>query len=492
MAARTSLYTGRLVVRLALRIVEQIRVRAQNPALPDLASLTSVGETLHLVDLQGFFHGHPNFTSFAAIRGTKASVIAAREARARDSRFPPLRSLLAYYTIDPRRDLTKAQLGRLVADLNAMPSIELAIPELCLRAPIKWAVNPTDPMVTDQSYLADAPDGIGANNEAVWGAYDGAGIGFVDLESGWNLSHQDLPKAVNQPQPLLNANDPAESDHGTCVLGVVLGQPAGAAGVNGIAPKAKFLGVVSRANTPQQDEWDVVAAVSRAMDVMTDGDVLLVEVETQNGYPVETDDAIFDAIRLAAGNDLIVIEPAGNGTLSAGRDLDKPLFRTSPAVAEKNRAIGKAVRLVDRTLNPNAGAAFQDSGAILVSSCQSKTTPGGAHKRTSTGGYGARVDCYAWGEDVVTAGIGDYPKSSKAENKLYTGTFNGTSAAAAIIAGATLLIQQMAVQIKGRRLNPTQLRALVSDTRGTDVLRGARTIGVMPDLPSIVAALSAG
>jgi serine protease len=296
---------------------------------------------------------------------------------------------------------------------------------------------------------------------------------------------------VTQPQPMFNSNDESEADHGTAVLGIVLGRPAGATGVNGIAPKVKFLGVVSRF-TSARDPWDVVPAIVHAMTLLKAGDVLLIEVETRDGYPVEADDAMFDGIRLAAARNFIVIEPAGNGTLSeAARNLDSVLSSTPASAVTKNRETGKANRGADRTLNRSTGGAmFHDSGAILVSSCRSSVTRAGAHRRTPSGGYGSRVDCYAWGEDVATCGFGDYAGSAQAENKMYTDTFGGTSSAAAIIAGASILVQQMAVDLRGRPLTPTQMRTLFSGTPGTAVVKGTQTIGVLPDLAAIAARVS--
>jgi hypothetical protein len=54
--------------------------------------------------------------------------------------------------------------------------------------------------------------------------------------------------------------------------------------------------------------------------------------------------------------------------------------------------------------------------------------------------YGNRVDCYAWGENILTAGL--HPKSSgMANNYLTLTSLEGTSGAAAIIAGAAISLQ---------------------------------------------------
>ncbi|MGH7516482.1 MAG: S8 family serine peptidase [Gemmatimonadales bacterium] len=416
--------------------------------------------------------------SYPAIRWFRTAENLAWESRARERDFPPLHSLTAYFVLDPRRRLTAAELARLLAELNSRPEIDLAYRELNLSTPQAWAVDPSnDPLVAQQGYLNSAPEGIGANSALVWGSVDGAGVGFVDLENGWHLAHQDLPSPASGPKPILNVNDKDNEDHGTAVLGIVLGQP-NRKGVVGIAPGANFLGVVSRVVNVQDDEWDVAAAIRAAGTVMQTGDVLLLEAQTGRGYPIEIDDLAFDAIHDAAGNGIIVIEAAGNGTPAGkGRNLDDPL----PSLDEESNP---------RSLNRD-DEAFVDSGAIMVSACHSNVGSKGTHQRMAYGGFGSRIDCYAWGEDVVTSGYGDMfgidPKK-----KRYTSLFGGTSSAAAIIAGAAILLQQMARKQGRSPLSPTELRTLLADRlRGTPVERSnpVNTIGVMPDLEAIAGSL---
>ena len=86
------------------------------------------------------------------------------------------------------------------------------------------------------------------------------------------------------------------------------------------------------------------------------------------------------------------------------------------------------------------------------------TSPAGtAIERIGYAGYGSRVNCYAWGEEVVTAGWGYFGPMAGA-NRTYTDRFDGTSAAAAIIAGAAILVQQMAGASGGPGLRPDQMR----------------------------------
>ena len=79
-----------------------------------------------------------------------------------------------------------------------------------------------------------------------------------------------------------------------------------------------------------------------------------------------------------------------------------------------------------------ASDVFRDSGAIMVGAATSLTP----HERTNSSDHGARIDCYAWGENIDSA-------TSYADGVTdnYDSSFGGTSGASAIIAGAALAIQ---------------------------------------------------
>src|SRR5262249_40750501 len=98
--------------------------------------------------------------------------------------------------------------------------------------------------------------------------------------------------------------------------------------------------------------------------------------------------------------------------------------------------------------------------------------------------FGSRVDCFAWAENVMT-----YQATRPGED-LYSSDFGGTSAAAAIVAGAALLVEGAVETKTGHRLDPTQLRALLADTapNGNTPSNNPPVdqIGVMPNLRYIL------
>ena len=223
---------------------------------------------------------------------------------------------------------------------------------------------------------------------------------------------------------------------------------------------------------------------------------LLLEVEArligqQYSFPVEIYPDTFVAIELATLAGITIIEPAGNGWFGSSAN--------NPPLAVNLNAMNKFI--VDkpglppqlRSLNPKSTDAhkllaghvtlesFEDSGAIMVGAA----TLAGANSgwtRHINSNYGARIDCFAAGDDVSTL---DY---ATATPNIYTLMFDGTSAASAIIAGAALCLKGVA-KANGIALDAFQVRKILSDRNlGTQILSGATNeIGVMPDLAAILA-----
>ena len=160
---------------------------------------------------------------------------------------------------------------------------------------------------------------------------------------------------------------------------------------------------------------------------------------TERVGPVEILDASFEAIRLATALGIIVVEAAGNGMGAMGNDLD--LFIDNNAKNILNRS----------------SAHFKDSGAIVVAGASSRVP----HIKSKYSNYGSRIDCYAWGENVVTAGL--WPRSSGLSINTYSADFSGTSSASAIIAGAAIAVQSITEAKYDFRISPMQMRNILSN-----------------------------
>jgi hypothetical protein len=364
--------------------------------------------------------------------------------------------LISYFVLDsPER----APIDAVLNELRSWQGVETAY-----EAP-KEVLNPgvgsaaafpnQNALNLNESYLLPADEGVDVL--ASWSKRGGDGTGqtVIDLEGGWTMNHEDL--ADLDIQLLQQPTDPPLPDlwrpHGTSVLGVIGGR-SGPNGFTGIAPGVTSVRVVSH----HADPMNIPDRIVRANDVAAPGDVLVLETTITGSLPCEAEQATFAAIRtVVSANDLVVIEAAGNGNVDLDNEVDQN---------------------ANRIFDPD----FRDSGTILVGAA----TSAAPHARWQGGGLGsnvgARIDCYAWGENVFTT---TWDANRPAAIDLYDDAFGGTSAATAIIAGVSLCIQGMAERgtVFGRRLTPSEMRQFLSDrNNGTAIQSPSGQLGVMPDL----------
>lgn len=420
------------------------------------------------------------------------------QATDRDREYRPP-NLLSFFVIDHRPG---ADLKELVLAIRRWPSVERAYIDPLDRAPAPG----NNPFYPSQLYLKPpatalrpSPDG-GIDAEFAWTLPGGTGAGqkIVDMERGARLIHEDL--VARNIQLLHGVNDARSESHGASVLGI-LAAVDNAIGVIGIAHGLAEVAYTCHVLQVLPDGGAVIDrhnAFMAAVQHFTQpgenafGRVLLLEVQLSSymnpddtgpltdfsgvlwdNMPMETAPADFEVIRLATALGIVVVEPAGNGA----NDLD--LFReavTGDFVLSRSK--------------PGA----RDSGAIVVGG----STSSFPYRRAPLGtGFGTRVDCFAWAENVCTSAYSLHwiPPLTIFYQDDYPTTFNGTSSASAIVAGAVLLVQGVAEASAtlGRRLSPGEMRARLSDPDPTINTRsqthGVDLIGVMPNLRGILTAL---
>lgn len=291
------------------------------------------------------------------------------------------------------------------------------------------------------------------NAPYAWGIPGGGGehIRLVDVEEGWFLQHEDF-EGINF-NPMLGDMRENRLAHGTEVLGVIVAQH-NSIGVAGIAHRLESVGISSvwRGGVRSHHE-----AIGAALSYLRFGDILLIEAEKslQGGplLPAEVDGRVLKLVQKAVDSGIVVVEAAGNSGVDLGRN----------GIAE-------------------TGARF--SGAIIVGATNSKPPYRILHDSNS----GDRVDCFAWGEGVFTTTSplrSVLPRTAGAVGGY--GTFDdGTSPATAIIAGVIALIQGISKDRLGAPLGPARIREILRDkNNGTQVKKGGRVVGVIPDLVKI-------
>jgi len=362
-------------------------------------------------------------------------------------------SLVPYWRVDAR-EIEDSGWEEMRARLEADPSVESAYLEAS-------ATDPMEPYEPLQSYLKAASEGVDANYG--WTQYGAAnwGLGFIDLEQGWYFEHEDMPAQKPLPHVPGDVNTSGlHRDHGTAVTTIVMAprNGKGIAGVtSGHSPKgSNIFTAASHYREKTNSSGHVASAImgvvrAKQQGHIKDGSVLLLEVQRHN-VATETDHADYLAITKAVRKGLVVVEAAGNGN----KDLD--------------------------------GILRGDSGAIIVGASRWNESTGQHERWVPVAGkvgscFGKRVDAFGIGSGAVAGGFGSLSQGN-GPNDRYTKTFGGTSAAAAIVAGAAVLIQNLR-QSKGKSpLRPDALRKLLR-SYGTPSV-GADWIGRMPDMKQIV------
>ncbi len=319
--------------------------------------------------------------------------------------------------------------------------------ESVLEVPIPFNAIAPD-YQANECFITTTTSGIEAQD--FWNTYGnrGTGIKVCDIEYGFNDQHVDLPAVtIVGPTP----QDPfagAGIDHGTAVFGEIASLNNGT-GTTGIASDCEpyFAGAYT------DSTYDLESAITYAISVLDAGDVILLEQQIAGPHysgvqqfglvPVEWYKPYHDAIVLAVGQNIVVVEAAGNG--------------------EQN--------LDDSDYGTGNGAHWpflpgNESGAIIVGAGAVSTTLGGTDNPRSRmwySNYGSCVDIQGNGEAVTTTGYGDL-YSIEGVNSYYTDGFGGTSSASPIVAGAVILLQSMYKDTTGTILTPDQMMNLLIAT----------------------------
>lgn len=368
--------------------------------------------------------------------------------------------------------------GAYVQPQATLPFIETAV-----RSAAPDPSVPITPSFVDrQGYLQASPQGVDAVFAWTYPGGRGANVQVIDIEGGWNFTHEDL--AQNSGGLLSGVQRADWRNHGTAVLGVI-GGDTNTIGVTGISPDANL-----RAISVYRDAamtYNLPQVIQLAADSLRPGDIIL--IEQQYSHPtlglttVEWWPADFDAIRYAVSRGVIVVEAAGNGN----NNLDAAGYNT-------------ALTGFPATWRNPFNRANRDSGAVVVGA---GNPPPGTHGRNAETGsgevytdrarcnfsnFGSMIDVQGWGWEVTTTGYGDLQGGP--ENEHYTDTFNGTSSASPIVVG-TLACLQGILRAYGRiPLTPARAREVLRTTGSPQQAATGRPltqrIGNRPDLRQLI------
>ena len=369
------------------------------------------------------------------------------ESRARAGAFPPIASLRNFYRIELNRNA--GFLLEVAAELRRQPGVLACFGEYAASgAEIGWTARENEgcsaPSLVDSLRMDGAWRRRGGDgNRAV----------VVDVEGGW--AKVKCCYNLLYPNPLWGRSlYPSDKIHGAKTLSVLMGRNQ-RMDYSGIVP-----GIWSRLRLSsyvnESDSCDTTNAILAAVDAVErfPGAILLLEVTRgachrstpASSLPTEIFEPDFHAIRLASALGLIVIQAAGNGSAGRGVDLDSPT--ELKAAAERGRLDWPESRHFSR-----GDREFRDSGAIVVGALNGGPGTGDlsadSYPMAPTSNRGSRVDCWAFGSNVMTPGIlGDDSWMP----------FQGTSAASAIIAGMIASCQSMRIAAGEPPVDPLSAR----------------------------------
>jgi hypothetical protein len=297
-------------------------------------------------------------------------------------------------------------------------------------APLDLSPSPTPSFESRQGYLDAAPGGIEARFAWTKPGGRGDGVRIIDLEWGWNFSHEDL---LVSSGGLLDGANASDTDHGTAVIGVIGGDNNGF-GVTGISPSAQLSAISFVSNSSAQ-------GIRKAADRLGAGDIILLEIHRpgpratgsgQFGFiAIEWWPDDFAAIVYATSRGIIVVEAAGNGS----QNLDEAIYSTRPA------GFPSGWRNPFNRGNPQCGAILVGAGAPPPGT--HARNHGADRSRLDFSNYGAAVDVQGWGREVTTTGrswaVADLHNGGP--SAWYTDQFSGTSSASPIVVGACAAMQ---------------------------------------------------
>ncbi|SDE84901.1 Serine protease, subtilisin family [Pricia antarctica] len=405
-----------------------------------------------------------------------------------------LSKMRQFYKVEAAAD---ENLEKLAASLNKLDEVEGAYVKPGCMPPVYFGDDGTDDapdsddvpitqnLTNNQGYLNASPQGVDARYAWTLPGGRGNGVRIIDIEGGWNFSHEDLRTNVGGLLGGTNTTDDLRwYNHGTAVFGEMSGD-SNSFGVTGISPSA---------NVRAYSIFDggSAAAIRQGADNLSVGDVMLIELHrpgpnypggnTQMGYiAIEWWPDDLAALQYATNKGIIVVEAAGNGS----QNLDAAVYNTRPSGFPSSWR------------NPFRRGAGHDSGCVLVGAGAPPPGTNGGNwgvdrSRLGFSNYGSCIDTQGWGQGVTTCGYGNITGTDpNNKNEWYTHFFNGTSSASPIVTGTVACLQGIQKAAGRALLTPSRMRQLFRTT-GSPQQAGAnpvsQRIGNRPNLRALVAA----
>ncbi|WP_293083303.1 S8 family serine peptidase, partial [Moorena sp. SIO3H5] len=346
-------------------------------------------------------------------------------------------NVLNIFKVIMHEDASNEQLLALALELDALDEVEYVsletteisppiyqeLMEMGKKAVVEKAEQ-TPEFTSRQTYMNHPP---GMNVKYAWQqGITGKASVVRHLDFGLIENHEDLKEL-----DIVSA-DGSSPDHGTASLGCIR-STHNEFGTTGIA----YGGTTYVYNINQ---------LSKIVADSNPGDIVSLDIQFSGCttyYPFDFSRSNWDLIKSATQSGVIVILAAGNG----GNYLD--------------------------TSSCGSLAYRGDNGGMLVGAGSSSS-----FERLGFSNYGTQVMINSWGENVTTTGYGNL-YGERGGQQSYTNTFNGTSSATPLCAGALALIQSYSKTVHHVTLDGAFMRALLKWTGNSSP---GQKIGVRPDI----------
>ena len=325
----------------------------------------------------------------------------------------------------------------------------------------------------NQAYFNDMQMTIVDTDNAAKG--QGVKVSIVEVNH-WNLGHAEfggLSPTLIFPLSPASANDILRnpnldnSFHGNGVLGILAAKK--------LTPSDQCYGIVPKATfqlSTCQSTIDLLVeenAIWEAINKSSKGDIVLVEFSNSDHSPIEYQPVIYQLLRFASQNGIIIIEPAGNG----GSDIkNEAIWGNLKLITTLSGTIRtktwdnyttymsthqelQTTSVLDKTTFINY-LLNNETGAILVGATNKNNL--GSFEKSTFSNFSTNVEIYAQGNKIAT------PSSNKYQ------VFGFTSGAAAIITGVVASLQgirKAAPTPKNKPLNAQQMKSVLTGSSPT-------------------------
>lgn len=359
--------------------------------------------------------------------------------------FPAWHSIHNYEYYEIRQGLDRGGVNEFCRELEKLDYVEYCAPTPVvdnLLPPFIEGVDKSKSVYND-NIDDDTPDysgrqgyldeGRGMNIRRVWDRGNTGHLAVIrHLDFGIYKDHEDFQDG----NITVVTNRTGDCNHGTASAGCIAAVN-NSFGVTGIAHSSLFY---------FYNTGDLHKIVEQA----NPGDIVSLDIQLRTSHdhliPVIGNRTWWDRIKMLTEKEVIVIMAAGNGN----NDLS------------------------DTSICQDYG----DSGGILVGSCVSST---GRRRHSSNYGHYASL-INSWGDSVTTTGYGKL-QDKPDHNRDYTDSYNGTSSATPLCAGALALLQSHAKK-HGVLLTPETMKLVLERSNYTEGV--VDKIGTRPNVEQLI------